>query len=57
VGVKHAVFHLDEIPVNTKSITRSEGDFTRHNYAVFSGTALVDSVSAGEIVLQVFRPG
>jgi predicted hotdog family 3-hydroxylacyl-ACP dehydratase len=57
VGVKHAVFHMDEIPVNTKIITRSEVDFTRHNYAVFSGTALVDSVSVGEIVLQVFRPG
>jgi len=57
VGVKHAVFHLDEIPVNTKIITRSEVDFTLDNYAVFSGTATVDSVSAGEIVLQVFRPG
>jgi predicted hotdog family 3-hydroxylacyl-ACP dehydratase len=57
VGVKHAVFHMDEIPVNKKIITRSEVDFTRHNYAVFLGTALVDSVSAGEVVLQVFRPG
>jgi len=57
VGVKHAVFHMDEIPVNTKIITRSEIDYTRHNYAVFSGTASVDSVTAGEIVLQVFRPG
>ncbi|MFO7560781.1 MAG: hypothetical protein R6X10_18290 [Desulfobacterales bacterium] len=57
VGVKHAVFHLDEIPVNTKIITRSEVDFVRDNYAVFLGTASVDSASAGEIVLQVFRPG
>jgi predicted hotdog family 3-hydroxylacyl-ACP dehydratase len=57
VGVKHAVFHMDEISVNTKIITRSEVDFTRHNYAVFLGTASVDSVSAGEIILQVFRPG
>ena len=57
VGVKHAVFHRDEIPVKTKIITRSEVDFTRHNYAVFLGTASMDSASAGEIVLQVFRPG
>ncbi len=57
VGVKHAVFHIDEIPVNTKIITLSEVDFTHHNYAVFSGSASVDSVSAGEVVLQVFRPG
>jgi len=56
VGIKQAVFHVDELPEFSKIITCSEVELTHHNYAVFRGTSTIDSVTAGEISIQVFRP-
>jgi len=56
VGIKQAIFHLDELPVSSQIITCSEVEITHRNYAVFRGTSTIESIIVGEINIQVFRP-
>jgi predicted hotdog family 3-hydroxylacyl-ACP dehydratase len=56
VGVKQAVFHVDELTESSKITTCSEVVFSHHNFAAFSGTCTIDTVTVGEISIQVFRP-
>lgn len=56
VGIKQAVFYLDELPVSSQIITCSEVELTHRNYAVFRGTSTIGAITAGEINIQVFRP-
>ncbi|MBA4369700.1 MAG: hypothetical protein C0403_18905 [Desulfobacterium sp.] len=56
VGIKQAIFHVDELPVFSQIITCSEVELKHRNYAVFRGTSTIKSITAGEINIQVFRP-
>lgn len=56
VGIKQAIFYLDELPVSSQIITCSEVELTHRNYAVFRGTSTIGAITAGEINIQVFRP-
>jgi predicted hotdog family 3-hydroxylacyl-ACP dehydratase len=56
VGIKQAIFHVDELPVSSQIITCSEVELKHRNYAVFRGTSTIKSIIVGEINIQVFRP-
>jgi predicted hotdog family 3-hydroxylacyl-ACP dehydratase len=56
VGIKQAVFHVDELPVSSEIITCSEIEYSHRNYAVFKGINSIGEITAGEINIQVFRP-
>ena len=55
VGIKKAVFYVNEIPVGSKIITYAENCFKYDSFREIKGKAVIDSVVAGEVTLQVFQ--
>jgi len=52
VGVKHADFFIDEIPLHTRIITRSTTRVLFDNFREISGVARIGADIIGEITLQ-----
>ena len=55
VGVKEAIFHHSEIPLNSRIITVSERVFQVEFYSEIAGTARVDDETLAEVKLQVVQ--
>ena len=55
VGVKEAVFHRGEIPLNSRIITASERVFQVEFYSEIAGTARVGDEPLAEVKLQVVQ--
>ncbi|MCP4682462.1 MAG: hypothetical protein GY864_09030 [Desulfobacterales bacterium] len=55
VGVKKAGFFIDEIPLDTRIITRSENKFKYDSFREVLGTARIGRDVVCEISLQVFQ--
>jgi len=57
VGVKEAVFHCREIPLNSRIITQSERVFQVELYSEIEGTVHMGDKTLAEIKLQVVQSG
>jgi len=55
VGVKKAVFHIQQIPEHSTLRTCSKKEFSHLNYAEFSGLVTIDEKKVGEVIIQLFR--
>jgi len=55
VGVKEAVFHCDELPLNSRIITESRRVFQVELYSEITGTARMGDEILAEIKLQVVQ--
>jgi predicted hotdog family 3-hydroxylacyl-ACP dehydratase len=54
-GIKKAVFHVNQIPVDATIQTCSKKEYSQMNYAEFSGHVTMGEKALGEVVLQLFR--
>ena len=55
VGIKSAFFFTNDIPVNTKIMTRTSINFTMDNYTEIHGESKAGNVLLGKIILQVLK--
>jgi len=56
VGIKKAVFHVMEIPVGSRIVTHIENRFKYDAFREIKGKAIIGSITACEVILQVFQP-
>ena len=56
VGIKKAVFYINEIPLNSKIITYAKNCFKYDSFREIQGKAIIDNITVCELTLQVFQP-